>query len=183
MCIKKLYIPESLYRLPKFEYKLRAYYTWYEDKEYKIGFSDIPIIYSYPINNKVMDDEDIEIVEDKPLILCNHIEVYLEDKKKNRIYVFMIPSGYRYDGASIPRLFWRLIGSKEDVRFQIPALIHDVLCENKNYVDNDRYFADKIFERNLFVAGVSPFNRWLMFHSVDNWQKFCGWGKAEEWNT
>ena len=78
-----------------------------------------------------MDDEDIEIIEEKPLVLCNHIEVYLEDKKKNKKYYFMIPSGYRYDGASIPRLFWRLIGSKEDVRFQIPALIHDVLCETK----------------------------------------------------
>lgn len=173
MCFQKLY------ELPKFEYNLRSYFTWYEDKNYKIGFSDIPDVHSLPINKCVMSDDDIKKIKEKPFILENHIEVYLEDKRKNKKYNFMIPSGYRYDGASIPRLFWRLIGSKEDVRFLIAALVHDMLCEHKVYVDNDRYFADKIFERNLFIAGVPAPLRWAMFHSVDNWQKFCGWEKKK----
>ena len=53
-------------------------------------------------------------------------------------------------------------------------MIHDVLCENKDYVDYNRYLADKVFERLLFVAGVPAFTRWLMFHSVDNYQKMFG---------
>ena len=93
-------------------------------------------------------------------------------------YSFTIPKGYCWDGATIPRIFWRLIGSKTDPAFLIASMIHDVLCENHNYVNNDRYFADKVFERLLYVADVPAFNRWIMFHSVDNFQKFCKWGES-----
>ena len=72
------------------------------------------------------------------------------------------------------------IGSKEDVRFKVASLIHDIFCENKHYVDYDRYFADKVFERLLSVADTCAFNRWLIFHSVDNYQKFCGWRNKEK---
>ena len=67
-------------------------------------------------------------------------------KKKSKTYIFIIEAGYDYDGASIPRLLWRIVGSKESIEFKIAALIHDVLCENHNYVDYDRYFADRVFE-------------------------------------
>ena len=55
--------------------------------------------------------------------------------------------------------------------------VEDKLCENHHYVNNDRYFADKVFERLLEVGDVGCFRRWLMFHSVDNFQKFCRWRK------
>jgi hypothetical protein len=54
-------------------------------------------------------------------------------------------------------------------------MVHDVLCENHNYVDNDRYFSTMVFERLLYAEGVGGFKRWLMKHSVDNFQKFCDW--------
>jgi hypothetical protein len=31
----------------------------------------------------------------------------------------------------------------------------------------------------LYVSKVNPFSRWLMKHSVDNWQKFCDWWKQK----
>lgn len=152
---------------------------WYEDDKYKVAFSEMPDVDNRIINKQTMDKETIKQIKTKPLIVKNDVNVLLVDKVKNKSYTFEIESGYCYDGASIPRFFWRFIGSKSDVRFQIGALIHDKLCEHHDYVDGDRYFADKVFERCLYVGDTCAFTRWLMFHSVDNFQKFCGWKKCE----
>ena len=56
-------------------------------------------------------------------------------------------------------------------------MVHDTLCENHHYIDGDRYLSTIVFERLLSVGGVGSFKRWLMKHSVDNFQKFCGGGK------
>lgn len=127
----------------------------------------------YPLPS--MTESDKESVKKYPFINRKDLYVELTDKNKNVTYTFTIPKGYCWDGATIPRLFWRLVGAKTDPVFLIASMIHDVLCENHSYVDNDRYFADKVFERLLYVAGVNPVTRFLMFHCVDNFQKFCKW--------
>lgn len=143
---------------------------WYEDNSLGIYFSNTPDVgFNYPENRNDKCK--------KPFVLKNEIEVTLWDFNKFKVYEFVIPKEYCWDGATIPRIFWRLIGAKTDPRFLIASLIHDVLCENHDYVNCDRYFADKVFERLLFKAGVNAFTRWMMFHSVDNFQKFCGWRK------
>lgn len=149
---------------------------WYGDEEIGIFFDILPKVgvrYFLPTMTKT----ERESVERYPFINKKELKVALLDSKKSKKYTFTIQKGYCWDGASIPRIFWRLIGSKTDNKFLIPSLIHDVLCENHSYVNNDRYFADKVFERLLRVSEVSAFNRWLMFHSVDNYQKFCGWSE------
>lgn len=147
---------------------------WYEGDECQIKFNKVPRtteMFPCPCNPS---DFNKTIVK-KPFLNLEELKVSLIDYDKIKEYTFTIPKDYTWDGASIPCAFWRIIGSKTDPRFQIPSLIHDVLCENHGYVDNDRYFADKVFERLLFVAGVPAFKRWMMFHSVDNFQKFCKW--------
>lgn len=149
---------------------------WYGDEDIGIFFDILPRVgvrYILPTMTKI----ERESVEQYPFINKKELKVALLDRKKSKKYTFTIQKGYCWDGASIPRIFWRLIGSKTDNKFLIPSLIHDVLCENHSYVNNDRYFADKVFERLLRISEVPAFNRWLMFHSVDNYQKFCGWGK------
>lgn len=149
---------------------------WYGDEEIGIFFDILPKVgvrYFLPTMTKT----ERESVERYPFINKKELKVALLDRKKSKKYTFTIQKGYCWDGASIPRIFWRLIGSKTDNKFLIPSLIHDVLCEKHSYVNNDRYFADKVFERLLCVSEVPAFNRWLMFHSVDNYQKFCGWSK------
>ena len=151
---------------------------WYKDEKLAILFDVRPCVhirYALPSMTK----KEKENIRKYPFINSKDLKVELHDYIKDKIYSFDIPKGYCYDGASIPRIFWRLIGAKTDPAFLIPSLIHDVLCEHHNYVDNDRYFADKVFERLLYVSGVAPLSRWLMFNSVDNFQKFCGWGKNE----
>ncbi len=147
---------------------------WYRDKNLLIEFSDKPQVamqYALPSMTK---EEKLRI-EKYPFINKRNLDVHIVDKEGFH-YHFTVPKAYSWDGATIPRFLWRLIGAKTDSKFLIPSMIHDVLCENHNYVENNRYLADKIFERLLYVSGVPAFNRWLMFHSVDNFQKFCHWG-------
>ena len=148
--------------------------TWYKDDEIGIYFDRTPDVserFICPWDN----EETIKNINKKPFINLQKLNVALEDLNKGVVYNFDIEKSYCWDGASIPRMFWRLVGSKEDNRYLIASLVHDVLCENHEYVENNRYFADKVFERLLYVAKVPAFSRWMMFHCVDNYQKFCGW--------
>ena len=146
---------------------------WYEDEEIGIFFDRIPnlnVQYTMPW----MSAEEVKKINKKPFINNKKLEVKIIDFINSETYKFTIEEGYTWDGATIPRMFWRLIGSKTDNRFLVPSLIHDVLCENHNYVDGDRYLSTIVFERLLYVSKVNPFSRWMMKHSVDNAQKIIG---------
>lgn len=155
---------------------MKDFVEWYVDKNIGIYFDTIPYVnMRYVLPD--MTDREKKSISKYPFINRQDLMVSLYDYRRKKIYEFTVLRNYTWDGATIPRVFWRLIGAKTDNKFLIPSMIHDVLCENHHYVDNDRYFADKVFERLLYVSGVSAFNRWLMFHSVDNFQKFCKWEK------
>ena len=147
---------------------------WYKDDEIGIFFDKIPEVtvrYPTPFDSK----EKAKEISKKPFVNLSELKVVLRDYEQGLKYSFIIEKGYTWDGASIPRVFWRLIGSKTDNKFLIPSMIHDVLCENHEHVDDDRYFSTMVFERLLYVSNVNSFNRWLIKHSVDNFQKFCRW--------
>ncbi|MCQ2739103.1 MAG: DUF1353 domain-containing protein [bacterium] len=150
---------------------------WYSDNNIDIKFNQIPQIgirYALPSDTKELKKSKKKY----PFINKENLKVDLTDKIKNITYSFEIPKGYCYDGASIPRIFWRLIGSPTDNDFLIPTLIHDVLCENHNYINNDRKFSSTVFESLLKVSDVCVFNRLIMKNSVDIFQKlFCRWDK------
>ena len=147
---------------------------WYKDKNITIEFDNVPHVamrYALPSMTKA----EKQSVARFPFINKQTLHVHI--KYKDEHFNFAVPKNYCWDGATIPRIFWRLIGAKTDSKFLIPSMIHDVLCEHHEYIDHNRYLASKIFERLLYVSGVPAFNRWLMFHSVDNFQKFCHWGE------
>ena len=147
---------------------------WCSNKFVEVFFDDIPkvsIRYILPSMNK----EEKKSIKKYPFINKKNLGVKLYDKNKNKIYQFMIPKCYCYDGATVPRFFWRIIGSNTDNKFLIAALIHDVLCENHNYIDNDRNFSTQVFNALLEASDVYPFKRFLMKNSVNFFQLFCGW--------
>jgi len=146
---------------------------WYKDEEIEIVFDKVPNL-TIRFASPWMSKEEVKEINKKPFICNEELRVTLQDKVEQESYEFLIPAHYAWDGATIPRIFWRLIGSKSDNRFLVPSLIHDVLCENHDYIDSDRYFSTVVFERLLYVAGVGGFKRWMMKHSVDNFQKICG---------
>lgn len=147
---------------------------WYVNKYAGIYFDDIPrvaIRYILPSTTK----EIKKSIKKYPFINKRLLKVNLNDIKKNKIYRFEIPKYYCFDGASVPRIFWRVIGSNTDNKFLIAALVHDVLCENHHYVDNDRKFSTQVFNALLEASEVVPIKRFCMKNSVDFYQRFCGW--------
>ncbi len=148
---------------------------WYSNKKVKIYFDCYPYIatrYFVPS----MSEIERKSVEKYPFINKKDLSVCLVDRKKAKEYRFKINKGYCFDGASIPRLFWRVIGSNTDNMYLIPAMIHDVLCENHQYVDNDRRFSTEVFNALLEANKVCVFKRFWMKHSVNLFQAgFCHW--------
>ena len=147
---------------------------WYADKDLAIFFSQKPDV-DFRVIEPEMSKEEKDDIAEKPFLNKKELIVVLFDLRRSCRYSFKIKEGFTWDGASIPRFAWRIIGAKTDARFLIPSMVHDVLCIHKDFCGNDRYFADKVFERLLYVSGVSAVKRWAMFHSVDNFQKFQGW--------
>ena len=153
---------------------------WYENKKVGIYFSSIPKVKvrEYHYNTQITKEENKQNkknIERYPFELKNDLKAKIVDHKTNKEYLFTIYKDYCFDGASIPKLFYRIIGANTDNRFLIASLVHDILCENHNYIDYDRKLSSEIFNALLEASGVNPFKRWLMKNSVDNYQKFCSW--------
>lgn len=147
-------------------------FCWYSNSNVGIYFDKLPFVavrYYIPSMSK----EEKKSVEKYPFVCKKELKVCLKDIKKHKEYYFIIPKGYCYDGASIPRFFWRVIGSNCDNRFLIPALIHDVLCEHHEYIDCDRSFSTDIFNALLEESGVGIFKRFFMKNSVALYQTTC----------
>lgn len=70
-----------------------------------------------------------------PFELFNSVNVQVQTTE--RIFVFTIFSGYTWNGADIPRFFWRIIGSRTDNDFLIASMLHDYLLEFKTYMLNE----------------------------------------------
>ena len=127
---------------------------WYNDNILKIEFNKIPCVgvrYALP----TMTDVEKKSIAKYPFI--NKKELRVKITYYTEECVFIIPKDYCFDGASIPRLFWRVIGAKTDNTFLIAAMIHDWMCEHHNVVDNNRYLADKVFEKLLYLVGTNLF--------------------------
>lgn len=151
--------------------------TWYEDKKLKIEFDNTPCVavrYATPS----MTDKEIKSIKKYPFICKRDLEVVITDYVKGRTHGFKVPKGYCFDGASIPKFFWRVIGASTDNSFLIAALVHDVLCENHHYVLNNRKLSTDVFNVLLKVSEVGSFKRFLMKNSVNIFQTlFCDWSK------
>ena len=148
---------------------------WYSNKYVSIFFDDVPklaIRYILPSTSQELRKS----IKKYPFINKKLLKVELIDVRKNKKYKFEIPKYYCFDGASVPRFFWRVIGSNTDNKFLIAALVHDVLCENHHYVDNDRKFSTQVFNALLEASEVNPIKRFCMKNSVDLYQRLCNWG-------
>lgn len=147
----------------------------YSDDKTSVEFDSEPHIgirYILPSTSA----EEKKSIKKYPFINKTNLRVVLIDIKKQKTYSFEIPKGYCFDGASVPRFFWRIIGSNTDNQFLVAALVHDVLCENHSYVDNDREFSTRVFNLLLKESGVKSLKRFFMKNSVNIFQlMFCNW--------
>lgn len=78
-----------------------------------------------------------------------------------------IPAGFFFNGANIPRFFWRLI-PPNDPMIQPAVLPHDFLCELGEYEKADDYYEEiaistKVvkWKRISTVSGIRFYTRWI----------------------
>jgi hypothetical protein len=80
--------------------------------------------------------------------------------------VITIPKGYKWDLSSVPRFLWWLLPPDGD--FQIAALIHDFLYENKLF---NRRFADiEMHKWSITVSGTTK----KSLRNIDNRVRYIG---------
>lgn len=148
---------------------------WCKNNKLSVFFDDVPCVgirYLVPS----MTEAEKKSVRKYPFICRKSLDVTIFDHNKQRTYKFTIPKDYCFDGASIPRMFWRIVGAPTDNKFLIAALVHDVLCEHHECVAYDKSLSTNVFDALLESAEVNPVSRFLMKNSVACFQTlFCDW--------
>ena len=76
--------------------------------------------------------------------------------------IFTIKKNFIYDGASIPKIFWSIIGGAFHPDFQKAALLHDYMYRESLGKDK----ADFYFYEILRHCGVSKIKAKLMYLAV-----------------
>ena len=86
-----------------------------------------------------------------------------------------IPRGYKWNGASIPRPLWAIIGSRFEPDRLLASLRHDwiylVHCA-------DRKSADRLFRDDLLAAGMAAWKAKTMYSAVRAFGG-CSWPTSE----
>lgn len=150
---------------------------WACDENVLIAFDREPVVLARVITPN-MSSFERQSVKRFPFVCKKPLNVMIYTHKQFKQYNFKIFENYCYDGASIPRFFWRVIGSNANSEFLVAALVHDVLCENHQYIDNDRELSSKIFRALLIASGVNEIKANVMYKAVDLWQSVKGnWKK------
>lgn len=121
---------------------------------------------------EVLPDDDEETIKDKnkkPFQAKKTaiLKILYKDKK----YLLHNKTNYCYDGATIPFKI-----GKGNMKLLIPALWHDIICEEKTLIDCDRKLSSIVFKELLLQCKVNKIVAQLMYLAVDNYQKFQkGW--------
>ena len=121
---------------------------------------------------EVLPDDSPEAVKDKnkkPFIAM--ASALIKVLYNGKIYYVTNETGYCYDGATIPFKI-----GKGNMKLLIPALYHDIICEDKSKVDYNRYLSSLIFRELLIQCKVNKIVAYTMFLTVDTYQRFMrGW--------
>ena len=75
-----------------------------------------------------------------------------------------MPAGTTVDGASIPQIFWTVIGGPFEGKYRSASVVHDFYCQvrTRPFKQVHRVFYDAMLTSGL--AGRTP---WLMYQAVD----------------
>lgn len=148
-----------------------------------IFFSPVP-----DVRIRVIEFGDSEtVIESKkkyPFKLHNSVSVCIITSKRS--FQFIIHNGFTWNGADIPRLLWRLIGSRTDNDFLLASMVHDFMLDYRGYVINEVLMSDitteeyrritsLLFREIIKKNGTKTIKANIMSFFVDNFQKFQFW--------
>jgi len=104
----------------------------------------------------VLEDDTVCLLEDVTFDVVNMCGVQLD---------IIVPKGFICDGASIPRVFWSIVGHPLSGGPLRAAVIHDHLCLQST-TRAERRFADTVFYWVLERCGVPYWRRLALFLAV-----------------
>ena len=120
----------------------------------------------------VLPDDDENTVKDKnrwPFMAQKSALIKVEWNKT--VFYIANETNFKYDGATIPFKI-----GKGNMKLLIPALFHDIMCENKDKIGFNRYLSSLVFRDLLIKCKVNKITAQIMFLAVDNYQRFQrGW--------
>lgn len=120
------------------------------------------------------DKDEIKAKNKKQFITCQAATLTVLFTNDTAVSLFA-DKGYTFDGATIPFGI-----GKGNMKLQIPALFHDVMCDDKSTIKYNRKLASKIFEACLIACGVNKVIAHLMYLAVEAFQVvFCDWKEEE----
>lgn len=90
---------------------------------------------------------------------------------------YIIPVGFKSDGASIPRWFWRLIGHPFDMRYLPQAIFHDYLYNRQILT---RAESDRVLYEDT-KATCSWLRRWAIYRAL-RWFGWIAWNNHKKAN-
>lgn len=109
--------------------------------------------------------------EERPFTLKNNVYYISRKYKDLESYGIAINKGYNWNGANIPRFLWRLVGSQYNPEFLPASMVHDWLCENKDFIArNGVKISSDIFKDILILYKVNKFKAWVMASAVRTFQ-------------
>lgn len=74
-----------------------------------------------------------------------------------------VPEGSWFDGASIPKVFWSIIGGPYEGRYREASIVHDHFCIKRIRAWRDTH---RMFYDAMLCRGVSGFKARLMYYAV-----------------
>ena len=121
-------------------------------------FVDRRLHSSFPIHrrNQIREDGEAYVWLDDDLSFV----VNFSDGTKKK---YRIRKGYKFDGASIPKLAQWLIGPPLGGPYEAPACAHDILCESK---EMNAWDAGLVFNFLMDSVNVAGWRRTLMWWAV-----------------
>jgi len=105
------------------------------------------------------------------VLIISYIEIF----RGLRLFV---PDGFCWDGASIPRVLWRLYGHPLTNKYQAAAVVHDWLYKIKGEYDwgysMTRKEVDQLFYHMLRADGVGFIKARMLYRGVraGGWMSF-----------
>lgn len=119
------------------------------------------------------------IDREKPMFMQDDLKVQVISD--NLIYYFVIPKGFKWNGADIPEIFWSFMGSSYNPEYAVPSLLHDFVCKHPEKIGYNKDIADKLLKEGLKREAVIFYRRFIMSLIASIFQCFRPqWGENED---
>ena len=74
-----------------------------------------------------------------------------------------VPAGSKADGASIPKIFWSIIGGPFEGPYRDASVVHDYYCDKRSRKWEEVH---EVFYDAMLTRGIAQTKAWLMYKAV-----------------